>query len=201
MLFLTTVARQTRGIPRLGKISTLPGRAWPPQRASSPGQGSTRVARGLRVTRARDPKGQCDCAITACRFRRMRRVLRQSRLARLRRRESPPDRSENDPPSGAASAEFLAEMQALSRAKRTLAEEKRYFCWVRGSCGQCAHEADCPCGSDLATWKGKGVCGECFGGWHAGHGSFDGIQPSDVVIAAMPGVAGSMSPLAGRDSG
>ena len=92
---------------------------------------------------------------------------------------------------------------ALLRAKRTLVAEKRYFCCIRGGCDQCAHEAGCPCGGDLAgptpeyykiagirppgkaAPQSKGVCGDCLDGWHSGHGAFAGIPLSDVKLAPM----------------
>jgi hypothetical protein len=74
---------------------------------------------------------------------------------------------------------------AILRAKRILAGEKRFACCIRGGCSQCAHEGYCPCGGDLATRK-KGVCGECLDRWRAGQGAFDGIEPGEVMLA-MPG--------------
>lgn len=103
--------------------------------------------------------------------------------------------------AGTASPELRKEIEALIQAKRTLASEKRYFCCMRGGCAQCAHEADCPCGSDLASVPAKGVCGECFDAWHSGQGAFAGIPLSDVTVAVMPGTAGSMSPGGGDASG
>jgi hypothetical protein len=82
---------------------------------------------------------------------------------------------------------------ALLRAKRTLVEEKRFFCCIRGGCGQCAHEADCPCGADLAA--GRGVCGDCMDGWRSGRGSFIGIPLSDVTLAPVDAHA-DMGPAA-----
>jgi hypothetical protein len=102
-----------------------------------------------------------------------------------------------------ASADLREELAALTRAKRTLAQEKRYSCCIRGGCGQCAHEADCPCGPDLAstTAKKKGVCGECADGWRSGKGAFAGVPLSDVTVAIMPSTAGSMSPTSADSSG
>jgi hypothetical protein len=86
------------------------------------------------------------------------------------------------PRPGAAPAELRVEADALLRAKRTMASEKRYTCCIRGGCGQCAHETSCPCGGDLATRK-TGVCGECLDGWRSGRGAFDGIDPAEVALA------------------
>ena len=92
---------------------------------------------------------------------------------------------------------------ALLRAKRTLVAEKRYFCCVRGGCDQCAHEAECPCGSDLSgptpeyykiagvkpppklDTAPKGVCGDCLDGWHSGRGALPGIPLDDVKLLTM----------------
>ena len=81
--------------------------------------------------------------------------------------------------------ELKAALEALLRAKRTLVAEKRFYCCIRGGCDQCAHEADCPCGGDLAQAGRKGVCGDCLDGWLAGQGAFPGIPVSDVKLAIM----------------
>lgn len=73
--------------------------------------------------------------------------------------------------------------ECLLRAKKTLVAEKRYACCIRGGCGQCAHETNCPCGGDLAS-KRRGVCGDCLDGWRSGQGMFDGIDPAEVALAA-----------------
>jgi hypothetical protein len=84
-------------------------------------------------------------------------------------------------PGEAPDAEVSASAEALLRAKRTLASEKRYACCVRGGCGRCAHDTFCPCGGELAA--GKGVCGECLDRWRAGQGAFQGIDPAEVTLA------------------
>ena len=93
-----------------------------------------------------------------------------------------------------AAADLRASAEALLRAKRILAGEKRYACCIRGGCSQCAHEAYCPCGGDLSA-RHKGVCGECLDRWRAGQGAFDGIDAAEVTMAlpeaameAMPGI-------------
>lgn len=93
-------------------------------------------------------------------------------------------------------------LDALLRGKKTLVSERRFLCCVKGGCGQCAFEAECPCGSDLATAaaprkkgekpkKAEGVCGDCYDGWHAGEGIFAGIPLSEVKLstgrAVLPG--------------
>lgn len=91
----------------------------------------------------------------------------------------------------------LAEAEAaMNRAKRILVSEKRYSCCIRGGCDECAHEASCPCGADLAAQgpascarvpkeKQKGVCSHCYDGWHAGHGSLRGVDLSEVQMSDM----------------
>jgi hypothetical protein len=110
---------------------------------------------------------------------------------------------EPDYGSDEASPELQQEIAALMNAKRTLVQEKRYSCCIRGGCGQCAHEADCPCGPDLVgtTNRKKGVCGECADGWNSGKGAFAGVPLSDVTVAVMPSTAGSMSPTSDESAG
>ena len=74
----------------------------------------------------------------------------------------------------------------LLEAKRVLVKEKRYACCKRGGCDECTFEADCPCGKDLAAKGEKGVCGSCYDAWHAGEGSFRGIDVAEVKLAEMP---------------
>jgi len=95
---------------------------------------------------------------------------------------------------GELSPELRAAMDSLLRAKKTLVKEKRFLCCIGGGCGQCAFEGDCPCGSDLATKGGKGVCGDCVDGWHAGQGSFAGISLAEVKLSRMDESMAAMSP-------
>lgn len=92
-----------------------------------------------------------------------------------------------DPPG-----EFQEYVAAMTAAKRTLVAEKRYSCCVKGGCDECAHEANCPCGADLAKTpqpgeKPKGVCGHCVDGWHAGEGMLAGIQLGEIQLSDMSG--------------
>ena len=84
--------------------------------------------------------------------------------------------------------------EKILNAKRTLVKEKRFLCCVGGGCTQCAFEAECPCGTDLATSKStkssKGVCGDCYDGWHSGRASFDGIPLADIKLAEMQTMEG-----------
>jgi hypothetical protein len=99
-------------------------------------------------------------------------------------------------PSTAPVAEIKEAADALLRAKRILVGEKRFACCIRGGCGQCAHEASCPCGADLASKK-RGVCGDCLDRWRAGLGSFDGIDAAEVMLALPDADMDSMRPLGG----
>src|SRR6266850_2328603 len=99
--------------------------------------------------------------------------------------------------------------ESLMRAKRTLVADKRYYCCIRGGCAHCAHEGNCPCGTDLASdiaaknpKSREGVCGDCLDGWRSGQGSFAGIAPDDVTLAAMDSMMdASMGPGGGDSSG
>jgi hypothetical protein len=86
--------------------------------------------------------------------------------------------------------DLLQAAAALLRAKRILVAEQRYACCIRGGCGQCAHEAECPCARDLgaapdAKGRRKGVCGRCLNGWQAGEGRLAGISLDEVTLAEM----------------
>jgi len=93
------------------------------------------------------------------------------------------------PGAGELPPELQQGLDALLAAKKTLVAEKRFLCCVKGGCGQCAGERECPCGSDLAATAGKrkGVCGDCYDGWHAGDGIFSGIPLTDVTLSTMDG--------------
>lgn len=84
--------------------------------------------------------------------------------------------------------ELVLAREAMNTAKRTLAGEGRYACCITGGCDSCALAADCPCGSNLASAnpdRKSGVCGECLDGWHAGHGSFQGVELAELKLAEM----------------
>ena len=120
-----------------------------------------------------------------------------------------PARKQKPPAEDSLLAELKEERAELLHCKRILAGEKRYSCCVRGGCGQCALEAECPCGSDLAQTtsaaKGKpvyqGVCGECYDGWHAKQGLFAGIKLDEVQLAAMEMPESAMGPATSESSG
>jgi hypothetical protein len=84
-------------------------------------------------------------------------------------------------------AEFSKVMLAC---KRTLAGERRYSCCIRGGCNECAFEQECSCGANLTEKlkpgeKRKGVCQECWAGWKAGRGLYDGINPDEITVSPM----------------
>ncbi len=75
--------------------------------------------------------------------------------------------------------------ELMLACKRTMAAEGRYACCVRGGCNECAFEMECACGKNLATKNGKGVCKECYAGWHAGRGSFEGVELAEITVSEM----------------
>lgn len=87
-------------------------------------------------------------------------------------------------------AELNGAQEMMLEAKRQLAAERRYSCCVKGGCDECALEASCPCGGELAKGaQGKGVCGTCLDGWHGGQGAFPGVELSELKLAEMEGGA------------
>ena len=117
----------------------------------------------------------------------------------------PSERQAMEQPDGDLPPELREFRQSILEAKKTLVKEKRFLCCIGGGCTQCVFEAGCPCGSDLALAKGakvksKGVCGDCLDGWKAGHGSFEGVELSDVKLApmeAMEAMGPGSSPASG----
>jgi len=108
------------------------------------------------------------------------------------------------PGTGELPPELKEGLEALLRAKKTLVSEKRFLCCVKGGCGQCAGERECPCGSDLASTakKKQGVCGDCYDGWHNGEGMFAGMPLSEVTLSTMDGsMTAGMSASAAAFSG
>lgn len=82
--------------------------------------------------------------------------------------------------AGPASNAQLDDIRArLAKVKNGLMMEGKYACCISPSCDFCAMAVNgCPCGENLS--KGKPVCGECKGGWTAGHGTMPDIDPKDV---------------------
>ncbi|MEX1277001.1 MAG: hypothetical protein WEB62_10195 [Bacteroidota bacterium] len=67
----------------------------------------------------------------------------------------------------------------LKETKRALAREGKYSCCISPSCDFCALSVGkCPCNENLSN--GDPVCHECKGGWQAGYGLIDDVQPEEV---------------------
>ncbi len=113
---------------------------------------------------------------------------------------------------GTPPPELKSAREHMNAAKRILVSEGRFSCCVGdGGCDACAHEKFCPCGTELAeslatpagdakTAKAaapKGVCGECFDGWHRGHGAFAGVDAAEVHLDTSGHGAMMMPSLAG----
>jgi hypothetical protein len=96
--------------------------------------------------------------------------------------------------TAALTPELEEAIATMLSAKRTLVQEKRYACCVRGGCDECAHEGECPCGGELAKppATSQGVCGSCLDGWHAGEGSYPGVTLAELKLAPMEDMAGGM---------
>jgi hypothetical protein len=86
-----------------------------------------------------------------------------------------------------APPELAQARNTLNKAKKTLVQEGRYSCCVgQGGCDECAYEASCPCAKELAKGqKGKGICGQCYDGQHAGHGRIQGATFADAKLSPM----------------
>jgi hypothetical protein len=92
---------------------------------------------------------------------------------------------EKKPPPPAARADLAAARRALDVAKTKLARDGKYACCVKPACDLCARATgSCACASNLVT--GKGVCGECQGGWQAGRGQLTGVDPKKVALLPAP---------------
>ena len=72
-------------------------------------------------------------------------------------------------------AELVFERQAEAL------EAGDYNCCLNNPCIQClVHMGACTCGENLVN--GEPVCHECKGGWEAGDGAIDDVDPSDVQV-------------------
>lgn len=84
---------------------------------------------------------------------------------------------------------------ALLAAKRTLAEEGRFACCIKGGCAECALEGNCGCAANL--FEKKGVCKTCLEGIKAGNGRYDNLTPDmlfeQLMALEMPGSFGPWS--------
>lgn len=108
------------------------------------------------------------------------------------------DDDKKKPPTKAR-ADLLAARKLMNAAKQKMIQSGRYACCVKappgskvGGCDICAKtNGSCNCGANLA--QGKGVCGDCLGGWKTGRGAFPGIKKESVTLLdsshqAMPGM-------------
>ena len=101
------------------------------------------------------------------------------------------DDNKKKPPSKAG-ADLKQARMLMDTAKMKLSEQGKYSCCIKApkeakgtGCDLCAKEnGSCNCGANLAA--GKGVCGECLGGWKTGKGIFPGIKAKDVTLLASP---------------
>lgn len=103
----------------------------------------------------------------------------------------PADKTKNLPPSK-AQADLAEARRLLDVAKTKLTESGRFACCIKppeGSkvtgCDICArNNGSCACAANLAA--GKGVCGQCKGGWEAGRGLFPNVKKEQVTLLASP---------------
>ena len=98
-----------------------------------------------------------------------------------------PPANKNLPPTQAGPD--LKNARALMDAAKTkLLEQGKYSCCVKApvgsktpGCDLCARmNGSCNCAANLAA--GKGVCGECLGGWKAGKGTLPGVKAAGVKL-------------------
>ncbi|MBI4455557.1 MAG: hypothetical protein HY644_06635 [Acidobacteria bacterium] len=69
--------------------------------------------------------------------------------------------------------------QIRQNLKAVKSEMPGLACCIGPACNFCPLVASgCPCGMNVRTEKG--VCGECFDGWHAGQGRMPGVKAHDV---------------------
>lgn len=91
-------------------------------------------------------------------------------------------------PPTKATPELKKARTLLDAAKTKLAAQGKYSCCIKApegskaaGCDLCAHvNGSCNCAANLAA--GKGVCGDCLGGWKAGHGTIPGVKPETVTL-------------------
>ncbi|MCI0457377.1 MAG: hypothetical protein L0Z62_10445 [Gemmataceae bacterium] len=80
-----------------------------------------------------------------------------------------------------AQAKGKAARKAILDHQKALAKDGVFGCCIKPSCTFCSTSADmCPCAKMLA--KGGPVCPECWGGWQAGKGRLNGVNPEKVKI-------------------
>lgn len=74
--------------------------------------------------------------------------------------------------------------KAIVVHQRALMNEEVWSCCTKPGCAFCQTAADmCPCAKNLAN--GGPVCPECWGGWQAGTGRLEGIDPMKVKILPL----------------
>lgn len=103
----------------------------------------------------------------------------------------PTNATRNLPPSKAA-GDLKAARGLLDAAKTRLMKEGKFRCCIQApegsavmGCDICLKNAgSCQCAANLLA--GKGVCGQCHGGWQAGKGTIPGIKKDAVTILASP---------------
>jgi hypothetical protein len=81
----------------------------------------------------------------------------------------------------AALAKGDSARKALVEQRKALAEDGVWNCCIEPGCVFCQTAADgCPCEMNLK--KGSAVCPECWGGWQAGQGQIQGVDPRKVPL-------------------
>lgn len=88
------------------------------------------------------------------------------------------DKEMHEPKAMGGEINLKEEVQA---ARKKAWEEGKYSCCLNTPCDQCIiNMGGCPCGENLLN--GNPVCHECKGGWDAGDGKFEDINPEDVKV-------------------
>ena len=91
-------------------------------------------------------------------------------------------------PPTQATAELQKARQLMDAAKMKLMQSGKYGCCIKApvgskaaGCDLCARvNGSCNCAANLAA--GKGVCGECLGGWKAGKGVMPGVRAEGIKL-------------------
>lgn len=90
--------------------------------------------------------------------------------------------------TGFAATEESEPMDAEVNLKEEVNEQKTeawkegvYSCCLKHPCDQCiVNMGACPCGENIVN--GDPVCHECKGGYYAGDGKFEDIDPDDIAV-------------------
>lgn len=91
-------------------------------------------------------------------------------------------------PPTQATAELKKARALMDAAKTKLTAQGKYACCIKApegskaaGCDLCARvNGSCNCAANLAA--GKGVCGDCLGGWKTGKGTLRGVKPETVTL-------------------